>query len=56
MAKVRRFVNHRSVIDRKKGRDISKEPEIVRLKELYKGMTDQEKDRTLDHLEPSKES
>ncbi len=41
---------HRSVIARKQRQNISQEPEMVELKELYKDMNEQEKERTRQYL------
>lgn len=46
---------HRSVIARKRRRDISQEPEMIELKELYSDMTDEEKERTVDYLQEPEE-
>ena len=46
----------RSVIEiKKKKRDISHEPEMIRLKEIFKGMSEHEQSRTVNHLEKEKE-
>ena len=46
MAKIRRLVKHRTVIDRRKGKRISQEPEMKRLKAILSDMTVDEKKRT----------
>lgn len=53
MSKLLKSVTHRSVGNRKPKKDISQEPEMQRLKELFSSMTDQEKERTLDQVSGS---
>lgn len=47
-------LKHRPVIEIKKGKDISQEPEMKELVRLFDNMTDHEKDRTFDHLRKSR--
>jgi hypothetical protein len=51
MAKIKRLVNLPSVIDRKKGKKISQEPEMRELRAVYDMMTDPERERTGSYLE-----
>jgi len=43
-------VTLRSVSNRKKGKNISQEPEMKRLKKLHRDMSEEEKNRTKKHL------
>lgn len=44
-------LKHRTVIEIDRGRDISQEPEMQELARLFDDMTDQEKERTIEHLD-----
>lgn len=48
-------LKHRTVIEIARGRDISQEPEMQELARLFDNMTDQEKERTLEHLNKSEQ-
>jgi ABC-type uncharacterized transport system ATPase subunit len=50
MRRNKKTVKHRPVIDRRQGRNISQEPEMIELKELFADMTTEEKDRTAEYL------
>ncbi len=50
MGTVHKIVNQGTVIDRKKGQDISQEPEMQELVGVDCGMTEGEKTRTVDYL------
>jgi hypothetical protein len=55
MGTVHRIVKHRSVLDRKGAQDISQEKEMQALVEVNRGMTEEEKARTVKYIKDQKE-
>jgi len=51
MKKINQSGNLRSVVAKIKGRDISQDPAMLKLKEVFETMSEREKDRTTDYLE-----
>ena len=55
MGNIHKIVNDRSVLDRKEGHNISQEPEMQELIEVNRGMSEQEKTRTVEYLNDQRE-
>ncbi len=55
MAKKRKAVKHRTVVDKKGPGNIADEPAMKELKELLKTMSPEERKRTIDYLDGTEE-